>query len=61
VIIHQDGRAIPLGAGVFEVGDQFAFLAGDTDDGEALTLEASSERADMLELPIAVGAGDGLV
>ena len=59
VIVHQDGRAIPFGAGVFEVADQFAFLAVDADDGKALSLEASPQRADMLELLIAVGAGVG--
>jgi len=43
VIVYQKGRAIPLGAGVFEVADQFAFLAIDTDDGKALSLEASAQ------------------
>jgi response regulator RpfG family c-di-GMP phosphodiesterase len=41
VILHQYGRAIPFGASVFEVADQFAFLAVDADDGEALLLEAT--------------------
>ena len=41
VIVHQNGRAIPFGAGVFEVADQFAFLAVDADDGKALALKAS--------------------
>jgi len=59
VIVHQYGRAIPFGAGVFEVADQFAFLAVDADDGEALSLEARPQRADVLELLIAVGAGVG--
>ena len=59
VIVHQNGRAIPFGTGVFEVADQFAFLAVDANDGKALSLEASPERADMLELLIAVGAGVG--
>ena len=27
VIVHRNGRAIPFGAGVLEVADQFAFLA----------------------------------
>ena len=59
MIVHQDRRAVPFGAAVFEVADQFALLTVDADDGEALTLEASPQRADMLELPIAVGAGVG--
>ena len=41
VIVHQNRRAIPFGARVFEVADQFAFLAVHADDGEALSLEAS--------------------
>ena len=59
VIVHQNGRAIPFGSGVLEVADQFAFLAIDADDGKALSLEASPQRADMLELLIAVGTGVG--
>jgi hypothetical protein len=57
VIVHQYRRAIPFGAGVIEVANQFAFLAVDADDGESLSLEASPLRADVLELLIAVGAG----
>ena len=59
VIVHQNRRAIPLGSGVLEVADQFAFLAIDADDRKALSLEAGAQRADMLELLIAVGAGVG--
>ena len=59
VIVHQNGRAIPFGSGVLEIADQFAFLAIDADDGKTLSLEASPQRADMLELLIAVGAGVG--
>src|SRR5574341_435498 len=46
-------------AGVFEVADQFALLAVDADDRKALSFEASPQRANMLELLIAVGAGVG--
>jgi hypothetical protein len=41
VIVDQNGRAVPFGAGVFEIADHFAFLGVDADDGKALTLEAS--------------------
>ncbi len=41
VVVHQNGRAIPFGSGVFEVADQFAFLAIDADDRKTLPLEAS--------------------
>src|SRR5580700_5838710 len=57
VIVHSHRRAIPFGSGVFEVADQFSFLAVDADDGKALTLEALPERGNMLELPIPVRAG----
>ena len=41
VIIDPHGRAVPFGAGVFEIADQFAFLGIDADDGKPLALEAS--------------------
>src|SRR5216683_3938072 len=59
VIVHQNRRAIPFGSGVLEVADQFPFLAIDADDRKTLSLEASLQRADMLELLIAVGTGVG--
>jgi len=57
VIVHPNWRAIPFDAGVFEVANQFAFLAVYADDRKALTLEASAQRRNMLELLIPVGAG----
>src|ERR1700686_2095073 len=59
VIVHQNRRAIPFGSGVLEIADQFAFLAVNTDDGKTLPLETGSQRANMLELLIAVGTGVG--
>jgi hypothetical protein len=59
VIVHQDRRAVPFGATIFEVANQLALLTVDADDGKALSLEACAKRADMLELLIAVGAGVG--
>ena len=59
MIVHQDRRAVPFGAAVFEMADHFAFLAVDADDRQALPLEAGPQRADVLELLIAVGAGVG--
>jgi hypothetical protein len=59
VIVHQNGRSIPFGSGVLEISDQFAFPAIDADDRKTLSLEASPQRADMLELLITVGAGIG--
>ncbi len=59
VIVHRNWRAIPFDAGVFEIANQFAFLAIDADDRKALTLEASPQRRNMLELLIPVGTGVG--
>ena len=59
MIVHPNRRAIPFGAGVLEVANQFAFLTVDADDGKALTLEALPERGNMLELPIPVRTGVG--
>jgi len=59
VIVHPNGRAIPFGSGILEVADQLAFLAVDADDRKALSLKASPQRADMLELLIAAGTGVG--
>ena len=59
VVVHQNGRTIPFGACVFEVADQFPFLAIDADDGKALPLEASPQLTLVLYLLIAVGAGVG--
>src|SRR5438094_3731949 len=39
MIVHWNRRAIPFGAGVLEVADQFAFLTVDAEDGKALPLE----------------------
>jgi hypothetical protein len=54
VIVHANRRAIPFGARVFEVADQFPFLAVDADDGKALTLEARPQRGNDLKLLIPV-------
>jgi hypothetical protein len=59
VIVHQNRRTIPFGSGVLEIADPFAFLAVNTDEGKTLPLETGSQRANMLELLIAVGAGVG--
>ena len=48
-----------MGSRVLEVADQFAFLAIDADDRKTLSLEASPQRTNMLELLIAVGTGVG--
>src|SRR5580692_8355506 len=63
VIVHPNRRAVPFGAGILEVADQFAFLAVDTDDGKALTLEALPQRIDILELlvPVRTGVGGDLL
>ena len=59
VIVHQNRRAIPFGSGVVEIADQLAFLGVDADEGKTVSLEASPQRADMLELLVAVGGRIG--
>src|SRR5258708_14174904 len=59
VIVHQNRRAIPFGASVLEVADQFALLTVDADDGNALALEALPQRGNILELLIPVPTGVG--
>ena len=59
VIVHRNRRPIPFGSGVLEIPDQFPLLAIDADNGKALSLEASPQRANVLELLIAVRAGVG--
>ena len=59
MIVHWNRRAIPFGAGVLEVADQFAFLTVDAEDGKALPLEARPQRRNILELLIPVRTGVG--
>ena len=59
VIVHQDRRTVPFGAAVFEIADHFALVGIHADAGEALPLEAITQRGDALELLIAIGAGVG--
>ena len=59
MIVHQNRRAIPFGSAVLENADQFAFFAIGADEGKTLSLETSSQRADLVELLIAVGSGIG--
>jgi len=59
VIVHQNGRAVPFSSPVLESADQFAFFAVHANDGKTLSLEASPQGVDMLELLIAVRAGLG--
>ena len=61
VIFDRKGIAIPFGAGVFEVADQFLFLGIDTDDGQSLSGKSFLLLADVKELLMAVrvlGGGD---
>jgi hypothetical protein len=56
VIIDAHRRAIPLGAIVLEVADEFSFFGIDTDNGKPLTLKAGTQRRDVSELLVAVRA-----
>ena len=43
VVVDRGGDALPLPAGILEVAHQFALLGIDTDDGIAVTAEATSQ------------------
>ena len=43
VVVDRGGDALPLPAGILEVAHQFALLGIDTDDGIAMTAEATSQ------------------
>jgi len=59
VIMDAHGRAVPLDAAVFEVADQFSFFGVDADNGQPLAFKAGTQRRDVTELLVAVGAGIG--
>ena len=42
MIVDPLGRAVPFGAGVFKVADQFALLGIHADHGQSLTRKAGS-------------------
>jgi hypothetical protein len=57
VIVNAACLTFPTAAGVFEVADQFTFLGIDADDRQMAELEIRAEFGQVLELPVAVGAG----
>ena len=64
VIVDAAWRAFPTAARIFELADEFAFLAVDADDGQMATLEAVAQVGKICELEVAVwadGGGDLLV
>jgi len=61
MILYQNGFAIPLGTGVFEVAHLLRLLGIDTDDGQALAGKPFALLPDVQELLIAIrvlGGGD---
>ena len=59
VVVDGSGDALPLTAGVLEIAHQFAFLGIDTDDGIAVTAEATPQSDNVAELLVAGGAVAG--
>ena len=57
VIVDPDRRAVLVGAGLLEVADHLPLFRIHTDDGQALTFEAGTQRGDELKLLIAIRAG----
>jgi len=61
MISYRNGLAIPLGARIFEVANEFLLLRVDTDDGQALADKSFSLLPDVKELLVAIrvlGGGD---
>lgn len=59
VVVDQARRALPGGAGILEVADQFALLGIDADDGQTPPLELVTEPGDVIELLLAMRAARG--
>ena len=57
VIVDLDRRAVLFGAGLLEVADHLPLFRIHTDDGQALTFKAGTQRGDELKLLIAIRAG----
>jgi hypothetical protein len=53
VVVDRGGDALPLLAGILEVAHQFPLLGVDTDDGIAVTAEATSQSGNVTELLVA--------
>jgi hypothetical protein len=59
VVVDRYWQAVPFGASVLEVADQFALLGVDTDHGQSALLEAASRLRNEIELLVALGALPG--
>jgi hypothetical protein len=59
VIIDATRGRFPTTARIFEIADEFAFLAVDADDGQMTALETVAQLGQIFELKIAVGTGTG--
>ncbi len=57
VVVDGSGDALPLPAGILEVAHQFPLLGIDTDDGIAVTAEATSQAGNVAELLVACANG----
>src|SRR6266567_2341296 len=59
VIIDATRGRFPTTARIFEISNEFAFLAVHTDDGQMTALEAVAQLGEIFELKIAVGTRTG--
>jgi hypothetical protein len=59
VIIDATRGRFPTTARIFEISNEFAFLAVYTDDGQMTALEAVAQLGEIFELKIAVGTRTG--
>jgi hypothetical protein len=59
VIIDATRGRFPTTARIFEIADEFAFLAVDADDGQMTALETVAQLGQIFELKISVGTRTG--
>src|SRR5258708_38515962 len=59
VVVNRTRGRFPTTARIFEIADEFAFLAVHADDGQMTALEAVAQLGEIFELQVAMGTGMG--
>ena len=59
MIVNTTGGRFPTATRIFEIADEFAFLAVHADDGQMTALEAVAQLGEIFELKVAVGTRIG--
>src|SRR5258708_24210382 len=59
VVVNRTRGRFPTAARIFEIADEFAFLAVHADNGQMTAREAVAQLGEILELKVAVGTRTG--